>query len=73
MNIETKYEPSDEVWYFKDSAPTMTEVKSIHIKIEKLLKTNILIKYELLREQKLIHESSIFKTQQELYVSLEGK
>ena len=71
MTIETKYNPGDEVWYFRDSVPTGTEIKSIHIKIEKLPRTNILIKYELLRERQQIHEKNIFKTQIELYGSLE--
>jgi len=70
MEIKTKFEIRDEVWYFKDSIPTKSEIKSIDIKISKVPRTNILIKYELLREKMLIHENNLFITQQELYSSL---
>jgi len=73
MIVETKYEPRDEVWYFRNSVPTKTEVKSIHIKIEKLPRTKIIIKYELLREKTQIHEKDLFPSQIDLYGSLENE
>ena len=71
MTIQTKFEPKEQVWYFRDKVPTQTEIKAIHIKIDKVPRTNIIIKYELLRETTYIHEGYLFRTQQELYASLE--
>ena len=71
MNLQTKFNLKDKVWYFKDSVPTKTEIKAIHVKAEKTTRLNILIQYELLRESKYIHEENLFLTQQELYASLE--
>ena len=70
MELQTKFEIRDTVWYFKDQVPTQSEVKAIHIKIEKLPRTMILIKYELLRERTQIHEENLYQSQQELYGSL---
>jgi len=70
MNIKTGFEPRDEVWYFKDSIPTKTEIKAIHIKVDKVLRTNIIIKYELLREKTLISEEKIFSSQIDLFGNL---
>ena len=71
MTVQTKYEPREAVWYFKDSVPTQTEIKAIHIKIDKTPRTNTIIKYELLREKTHIHEGYLFSTQQELYSSVQ--
>ena len=71
MELNTKFEVADEVWYFKDQIPTRTEIKAINIKVEKVPRLNVLIKYDLMRERVAIHEGSLFLTQAELYGSLE--
>jgi hypothetical protein len=73
LTINTKYNIADEVWYFKDSVPTKTEVKTIEVKIERLPRLRILIKYELLRDNNLIYEEKLFSSKIELYGSLEDE
>lgn len=70
MQINTKFDPKDIVWYLNKNVPTQTEVKSVNIKIENLSRLNIIIKYDLLRERTPIHENSIFETQKDLYASM---
>ena len=71
MNIQTKYEINDEVWYFNNQAPTRTEIKAVLITVRKTPRTNVIIKYEVLRNSTALHENALFGTQIELYSSLE--
>jgi len=70
MIIETRFEPRNEVWYFKNSVPTKTEVKKIFVEVIKSPKEIISISYAVLRDTSLIPEDKLFFSQIELYSSL---
>jgi hypothetical protein len=71
MLIETKFEPRDEVWYFKNTVPTKTEVKKIFIEVIKSPKEIVSITYAVLRDTSIIPEDKLFLSQIDLYASLE--
>ena len=71
MLIETKFEPRDEVWYFKNAVPTKTEVKKIFIEVLKSPKEIVSITYAVLRDTSIIPEDKLFLSQIDLYASLE--
>jgi len=71
MLIETKFEPRDEVWYFKNTVPTKTEVKKIFIEVLKSPKEIVSITYAVLRDTSIIPEDKLFLSQIDLYASLE--
>lgn len=70
MQLSSEFKISDEVWYFKNSVPTKSEIKEIHIKVAKTPRMNIIVKYLLMRDTVMIHEQNLFRTQQDLYYSL---
>jgi hypothetical protein len=69
MEIKTKYNPGDIIWFFdKTNKPTQKEIKSIEFYKDKIREE---LFYNLISEKLVYKEFELFETQIELYASLE--
>lgn len=72
MIIETKFNPSEEIWFMFDNKPTMRTVLDVDINLSPIPGTRPKITYEVLvnlRTYAMV-EQDCFKTKQELISSL---
>ena len=68
MNIETKFNSGDKVWFFdKNKVPQNKEIKSVSFYSD-LSKTELY--YTMIRDNKTYSENELFNTQMELYSNL---
>lgn len=73
MNISTKYEINDVVFFMSNNAVSTAEIEKINIEIRTIEKVNIINITYLIKIDKAfqtMHESKLFPTKQELLDSL---
>jgi hypothetical protein len=72
MNIETKFEPGDIVYFFKETKQVQGEIKSIVLEIDMRNKKTYECMYTIVgdRSKEKIQESFLFKTIEGLYSNM---
>jgi hypothetical protein len=69
MTINTEYNPGEMVWFFdRSNKPSHKEIKSIEF-YKDITKEELY--YKIVSQNIVYKENELFKTQQELYASLE--